>query len=86
MDDRPKKPVHTRDHRGRHKVDLRQLPAPVRYGIAIAVVVFVLGLAVWFGPDRGFTDEVVAPFIPYVGAAVIIVVVLAVWLQIKGRK
>lgn len=81
-----RKPIHTRDKNGRHRVDLRQLPPFPRYAIAIAVVVFALGLAVRLGRDRGITDEVVAPFIPYVGGAVIFLVALAIWLQLKGRR
>ena len=81
-----RKPIHTRDHRGRHKVDLRQLSAPWRYGIAIAVLVFVLGLAVRFGGGPRVTDTQVAPFIPYVGVAVVVVVIVGVLLQIRDRK
>lgn len=81
-----RKPIHSRDKEGRHKVDLTQLPAPARYGIALAVVVFVVGLAMRFGRDRGITDEVVSPYVPYIGAAVVLVIVVAVVLQLIGRR
>lgn len=82
----PRKPIHTRDKNGRHRVDLRQLPPFPRYAIAIAVLVFVLGLAVRFGGGDRYTSEDVAPFVPYVGGAVIFLVALAIWLQLKGRR
>ena len=81
-----RKPIHSRTNSGRHKVDLKQLPAPARYAIAIGVVVFVLGLAVRLGGDHGVSDADVAPFVPYVGGAVIVLVVVAVLLTLKGKR
>lgn len=82
----PRKPIHTRDKDGRHRVDLRQLPPFPRYAIAIAVVIFVLGLAVRIGGGDQVSTEDVAPFVPWVGGAVIMLVVVALWLQRKGRR
>lgn len=80
-----RKPVHSRDERGRHKVDLRQIRSPVlRYGILLVVAAVVVGAALWTG-GRRVSDETVAWFTPYVGGAVIAVVALALWLRWRGR-
>lgn len=81
-----RKPIHTRDKDGRHRVDLRQLPPFPRYALAVAVVIFVLGLVVRVGGGDRFSSEDVAPFVPWVGGAVIVLVVLAVGLVWKGRR
>ncbi len=82
----PRKPIHTRDKRGRHRVDLRQLPPFPRYAIAISVLVFVLGMVVRIGGGDRFSADQVAPFVPWVGGAVILLVLLALWLQRKGPR
>ncbi|WP_284124222.1 hypothetical protein [Parerythrobacter aestuarii] len=81
-----RKPIHTRTKTGRHKVDLKQLPAAARYVISLGVVALVLGLAVRFGSDHGVTEEKVAPFVPIVGGAVILIVLLGIFLQLKGKR
>jgi hypothetical protein len=81
-----RKPIHTRDKDGRHRVDLRQLPPFPRYAIAIAVVIFVLGLAVRIGGGDRVSAEDVAPFVPWVGGGVTLIVALAIFLQLRGRR
>lgn len=81
-----RKPIHTRDKGGRHRVDLRNLPPFPRYAIAVAVLVFVLGLVVRVGGGDRFSSEQVAPFVPWVGGAVVLLVLLALWLQRKGPR
>lgn len=82
----PRKPIHTRDKDGRHRVDLRQLPPFPRYALAIAVVIFVFGLVVQVGGGDRFSAEDVAPFVPWVGGAVIFLVALALLLRLRGRR
>ena len=82
----PRKPIHTRDKDGRHRIDLRQLPPFPRYAIAVAVVIFVFGLVVRVGGGDRVSAAEVAPFIPWVGGGVILVVALAVVLILRGRR
>ena len=81
-----RKPVHTRSKTGRHRVDLSQLPAGARYGLALFVLVFVLILAVAFGGDTGITDQTMEPYVPYIGGAVIVLVLVSLLLRLKGRR
>ncbi|UIP07855.1 hypothetical protein LY632_05495 [Erythrobacter sp. SDW2] len=82
----PRKPIHTRDKDGRHRIDLRQLPPFPRYAIAVAVVIFVFGLVVRVGGGDRVSSEDVAPFIPWVGGGVILIVAVAVVLILKDRR
>jgi hypothetical protein len=82
----PRPPIHSRDKDGRHRVDLRNLPPFPRYALAIAVLVFVLGMVVRVGGGERFSAEDVAPFVPWVGGAVIVVVLVALVLRSKGRR
>lgn len=81
-----RKPIHTRSRTGRHRVDLSQMPASVRYPLALAVLAFVLMLVVVFGGDSGVTQETMEPWAPYLGGAVIVLVLISVFLRWKGRS
>lgn len=81
-----RKPIHTRDKDGRHRVDLRQLPPFPRYVLAIGVVISVLGFVAYIGGGDHYSSEDVAPFVPWVGGGVIVLVAVAVVLVLKGRR
>jgi len=79
-------PIHSRDHRGRHKVNLRNIRSPlIRYGISLIVVAIVAGLAIVVG-GRRVSDETVEWFVPWLGWGVIALLVIALALRFIGRR
>ena len=50
------------------------------------MLVFVLILAVAFGGDTGITDQTMEPYVPYIGGAVIVLVLVSLLLRLKGRR
>lgn len=83
----PRKPVHSRDAQGRYRVDLRQIRSPLlKYGLALGVLAGVLWLARRFPSGHEIPDATLNWLIPYVGGAVVIVVVVGVLLSRFGRR
>ena len=50
------------------------------------MLVFVLILAVAFGDHTGITDQTMEPYVPYIGGAVIVLVLVSLLLRLKGRR
>lgn len=81
------RPVHSRDPLGRHKVDLRQIRSPwLRYGIAVAVVLFVVGIAWLAWRDDPLVRSDVAWLVPWLGWGLIAILAVAVLLRLIGRR
>lgn len=83
----PRKPVHGRDPLGRHKVDLRNIRSPwLRYGIAVAVVVVVVGVANFMWRENPLEPSDIEWLVPWLGWGVIAILALGLALQFFGRK
>jgi hypothetical protein len=83
----PPKPIHTRDKNGRHRVDLKQIQNPIlRWGIPIAVLVFIVGVAIRFGRGQVVDDAMVAPWIPYIGGLVVLIGLIGTISKFRNRK
>ena len=81
------KPVFDRDAQGRHKVDLQQIRSPIlRYGLAVGVVVAVVGAAWWAG--RGSTQESYdySWLVPWLGGGLLALIGIGLLLRGLGGK